>query len=145
MEVDSHIGAAMSGLIADARTLVDHARVEAQNHRFTYDEPMRVEALTQAVCDLALSFGEVRRNPCCLEAVSAGHQKPCLLSHDVTYAFVLVCSTKAALAHVLELLCSVVLGFFCPWVILMFALARRGRLGRHERSCGLWVLSRWPS
>lgn len=59
MEVDSHIGAAMSGLIADARTLVDHARVEAQNHRFTYDEPMRVEALTQAVCDLALSFGEV--------------------------------------------------------------------------------------
>eukprot|EP00903_Cladosiphon_okamuranus_P006436 g6297.t1 len=58
MEVDSHIGAAMSGLIADARTLVDHARVEAQNHRFTYDEPMRVEALTQAVCDLALSFGE---------------------------------------------------------------------------------------
>lgn len=60
MEVDTHIGAAMSGLIADARTLVDHARVEAQNHRFTYDEPMRVEALTQAVCDLALSFGEVR-------------------------------------------------------------------------------------
>lgn len=59
MEVDTHIGAAMSGLIADARTLVDHARVEAQNHRFTYDEPMRVEALTQAVCDLALSFGEV--------------------------------------------------------------------------------------
>ncbi|GMH72455.1 hypothetical protein TrRE_jg7218, partial [Triparma retinervis] len=32
MEVDSHIGAAMSGLVADARTLVDHARVEAQNH-----------------------------------------------------------------------------------------------------------------
>ncbi|CAM9925821.1 unnamed protein product, partial [Choristocarpus tenellus] len=58
MEVDSHIGGAMSGLIADARTLIDHARVEAQNHRFTYDEPMRVEALTQAVCDLALSFGE---------------------------------------------------------------------------------------
>ncbi|CAN0353353.1 unnamed protein product, partial [Discosporangium mesarthrocarpum] len=61
MEVDTHIGAAMSGLIADARTLVDHARVEAQNHRFTYNEPMRVEALTQAVCDLALSFGEVCR------------------------------------------------------------------------------------
>jgi len=58
MEVDSHIGAAMSGLVADARTLVDHARVEAQNHRFTYDEPMGVEALTQGVCDLALSFGE---------------------------------------------------------------------------------------
>lgn len=58
MEVDSHIGAAMSGLVADARTLVDHARVEAQNHRFTYDEAIGVEALTQGVCDLALSFGE---------------------------------------------------------------------------------------
>jgi len=57
-EIDKHVGAAMSGLVADARTLVDHARVEAQNHTFTYDEPMGVEALTQAVCDLALSFGE---------------------------------------------------------------------------------------
>mmetsp|Transcript_12693 Transcript_12693/g.19308 ORF Transcript_12693/g.19308 Transcript_12693/m.19308 type:complete len:245 (-) Transcript_12693:587-1321(-) len=57
-EIDSHIGAAMSGLVADARTLVDHARVEAQNYTFTYDEPIGVEALTQAVCDLALSFGE---------------------------------------------------------------------------------------
>lgn len=57
-EIDSHIGAAMSGLVADAKTLVDHARVEAQNHTFTYDEPIGVEPLTQAVCDLALSFGE---------------------------------------------------------------------------------------
>lgn len=46
-EIDVHIGAAMSGLVADARTLVDHARVEAQNHRFTYDEAIGVEALTQ--------------------------------------------------------------------------------------------------
>ena len=57
-EIDAHIGVAMSGLVADARTLVDHARIEAQNHTFTYNEPMAVEALTQAVCDLALSFGE---------------------------------------------------------------------------------------
>ncbi|BFZ53774.1 proteasome component pup2 [Savitreella phatthalungensis] len=58
VEVDSHIGAAMSGLTADARTMIDHARVEAQNHRFTYDEPIRVESCTQGVCDLALRFGE---------------------------------------------------------------------------------------
>lgn len=57
-EIDSHIGVAISGLTADARTLVDHARVESQNHRFTYDEPMRVESLTQSVCDLMMSFGE---------------------------------------------------------------------------------------
>ncbi|TFJ84168.1 hypothetical protein NSK_004640 [Nannochloropsis salina CCMP1776] len=58
MEVDTHIGAAMSGLMPDARTLVDHARVEAQNHRFSYNEPIRVEALTQGICDLALNFAE---------------------------------------------------------------------------------------
>lgn len=30
----------------------------AQNHTFTYDEPIKVESVTQAVCDLALRFGE---------------------------------------------------------------------------------------
>ena len=28
-------------------------------HRFTFNEPMPVESLTQSVCDLALKFGEV--------------------------------------------------------------------------------------
>ncbi|CEG36265.1 proteasome subunit alpha type-5-a [Plasmopara halstedii] len=58
MEVDKHVGAAMSGITADAQTLIDHARVEATNHWFSYNEPMRVQALTQSICDLALSFGE---------------------------------------------------------------------------------------
>jgi 20S proteasome subunit alpha 5 len=48
----------MSGFVADARTLVDHARVETQNHWFTYDETIGVEACVQSVCDLALVFGE---------------------------------------------------------------------------------------
>lgn len=29
-----------------------------QNHRFSYGEPMIVESTTQALCDLALRFGE---------------------------------------------------------------------------------------
>ena len=58
MEMDSHIGCAMSGMTADARTLIDHGRVQTQNHRFTYDEPMKVKSCTQALCDLALRFGE---------------------------------------------------------------------------------------
>jgi len=48
----------MSGLVADARTLVDHARVETQNHWFTFDEKMGVESTVQGICDLALGFGE---------------------------------------------------------------------------------------
>ncbi|GAA5959369.1 hypothetical protein JCM8115_000090 [Rhodotorula mucilaginosa] len=58
MEIDRHIGCAMSGLTADARTMVEHARVTAQNHFFTYDEPIKVESVTQSVSDLALRFGE---------------------------------------------------------------------------------------
>lgn len=58
MEVDSHLGCAMSGLTADARTLIDHGRVEAQNHRFSYNEPLPLESASQALCDLALRFGE---------------------------------------------------------------------------------------
>jgi 20S proteasome subunit alpha 5 len=61
MEIDEHIGCAMSGLTADARTMIDHARVECQGHRFNYDEPMTVQACTQAICDLALRFGEDRK------------------------------------------------------------------------------------
>lgn len=45
--MDEHIGVAMSGLTADARTLIDHGRVETQQHRFTYNEPMPLESLTQ--------------------------------------------------------------------------------------------------
>lgn len=58
MEIDRHLGCAMSGLTADARTMIDHARVTSQNHAFTYDERIKVESVTQAVCDLALRFGE---------------------------------------------------------------------------------------
>ena len=46
LEIDSHIGCATSGIAGDAKTLVDHARVECQNHRFTYNEPLMVEAVT---------------------------------------------------------------------------------------------------
>jgi len=58
MEIDSHCGCAMSGLTADARTLIDRARVECMNHRFTYNEPMDVHSITQSLCDVALRFGE---------------------------------------------------------------------------------------
>lgn len=38
--------------------MIEHARVESQNHAFNYAEPLRVESCTQAICDLALRFGE---------------------------------------------------------------------------------------
>ncbi|KAI5284341.1 proteasome component pup2 [Ascosphaera aggregata] len=58
VEIDNHIGCAMSGLQADARSMIEHARVECQMHAFNYNEPLGVESCTQAICDLALRFGE---------------------------------------------------------------------------------------
>ncbi|RUS84053.1 hypothetical protein EGW08_008165 [Elysia chlorotica] len=63
MEVDKHIACAMSGLIADSKTLIDKARVEAQNHWFTYNEQMNIESVTQAVSNLALQFGDDDPDP----------------------------------------------------------------------------------
>ncbi|XP_006295832.2 proteasome subunit alpha type-5-A [Capsella rubella] len=79
MEIDDHIGCAMSGLIVDARTLVEHARVETQNHRFLYGEPITVESTTQALCDLALRFGEGDEESMCwpfgVSLLIAGHDE----------------------------------------------------------------------
>ena len=58
VEIDRHIGCAMSGLQADARSMIEHARVESQNHAFNFNEKLGVESCTQAICDLALRFGE---------------------------------------------------------------------------------------
>ncbi|KAK1442908.1 nucleophile aminohydrolase [Babesia gibsoni] len=59
MEIDSHIGCTMSGLIADARTLIDHARSECANHVFVYNEPMAVRSCVEATADLALEFSDI--------------------------------------------------------------------------------------
>jgi len=58
VEVDKHIGCAVSGLMADSRTLIDRARIECQNHWFIYNEKMTVESLAQAVSNLAIQFGD---------------------------------------------------------------------------------------
>lgn len=53
MEIDRHIGCAMSGLTADARTMVDHARVTAQVRFFflTISRDMKVrERELMSVC-----------------------------------------------------------------------------------------------
>jgi len=57
-EVDKHIGLASSGLTADSKTLIDRARLESQNHWFTYNEKMSVESVAQAVSNLAIRFGD---------------------------------------------------------------------------------------
>jgi proteasome alpha subunit len=49
--IDEHIGVASSGLVGDARSLVDRARIECQINRVSYNERMDVEALAKRLCD----------------------------------------------------------------------------------------------
>jgi len=51
-QIDEHIGAAASGLIADARVLIDHARIESQINRLRYDEPISVQTLAKRIGDI---------------------------------------------------------------------------------------------
>ncbi|RMF88831.1 MAG: archaeal proteasome endopeptidase complex subunit alpha [Methanobacteriota archaeon] len=50
-QIDDHIAAATCGLVADARVLVDRARVEAQVNKITYNEPIDVTILVKKICD----------------------------------------------------------------------------------------------
>jgi proteasome alpha subunit len=50
-EVDNHVGVVSSGSLADARDLVEYARVKAQVNRITYGEPISVSSLTKQVVD----------------------------------------------------------------------------------------------
>ncbi len=50
--IDDHMVATASGLVADARRLIDTARLEAQKHRLTYNEAVSVEQIGKQVCDV---------------------------------------------------------------------------------------------
>ena len=50
-QIDDHIGSVAAGLLADARSLVNLARVKAQIHRITYDEPIDVWGLAHIIGD----------------------------------------------------------------------------------------------
>ena len=55
-KIDEHIGCATSGLVADARALVERARLEAQINRLTYEQPIQVKALARRICDFKQTY-----------------------------------------------------------------------------------------
>jgi len=55
-KIDNHIAVTASGLVADARRLVDMARTEAQKHRLLYNEPISVESVSKSLCDTMQIF-----------------------------------------------------------------------------------------
>jgi proteasome alpha subunit len=55
-KVDEHVGVATSGLVADARVLVDRARTDSQMNRVTYDEYIEIETLVKKICDFKQTY-----------------------------------------------------------------------------------------
>ncbi len=56
--IEDHAICVYSGIVSDAQILVEHARSEALNHRFTYDETIGIRSLAQVVGELANSYAD---------------------------------------------------------------------------------------
>lgn len=54
--IDHHVCLAFAGLNADARVLVDKARVEAQSHRLTVEDPVTIEYLTKHIAGIQQKY-----------------------------------------------------------------------------------------
>ena len=55
-QVDEHIAAAASGIMSDARILIEKAQVIAQQYRVAYDEPMEPASLIKEVSNLKQAY-----------------------------------------------------------------------------------------
>jgi proteasome alpha subunit len=52
-QIDEHMGATASGIISDARVLIERAQILAQQHRVTYDSPIDIVSVVKDICNLA--------------------------------------------------------------------------------------------
>ena len=56
IQLDEHLWAGFAGLTADSRILLGKARIEAQSHRLTLDQPMGVEAMARHIADVQQQY-----------------------------------------------------------------------------------------
>ena len=84
-EIDGHIGCATSGLVADARALIDRARLDAQINEITYNEKIQVKTLVKRICDFKQTYtqyGGVRPFGTALLVAGVDDTGPRLFSTD---------------------------------------------------------------
>ncbi|HII17623.1 TPA: archaeal proteasome endopeptidase complex subunit alpha [Candidatus Woesearchaeota archaeon] len=51
-QIDDHIMATASGILSDARVLIERAQLKAQQHKITYDSEIDTVSITKDICDL---------------------------------------------------------------------------------------------
>jgi proteasome alpha subunit len=55
-QLDDHLGAAISGFMADGRVLVERSRVKSQVYKLTYDEPLDVLGAVKEISDIMQAY-----------------------------------------------------------------------------------------
>lgn len=86
-EIDKHIITSVAGIIADARVLIDHSQVLAQQHRVTYDSAIEPELVIKDISQAMQQFtqyGGARPFGVALMLAGMNEGKPELYSSDVT-------------------------------------------------------------
>jgi len=51
-QIDDHIAATASGILSDARVLIERSQVKAQQHKVTYDTPIDTVTVVKDICSL---------------------------------------------------------------------------------------------
>jgi len=51
-QIDEHMGATASGILSDARVLIERAQLKAQQNRVTYDSPIDTLSIVKDICNL---------------------------------------------------------------------------------------------
>ena len=87
---DDHIGATASGIISDARVLIERSQIKAQQHRVTYDAPVDTGTIVKDICNLKqLCTQSAGLRPFGVSVLVAGidHDGPRLFETDPTGIF----------------------------------------------------------
>ncbi len=89
-QIDDNLAAAMSGFLADGRVLIDTARIKAQIHRITYDEPLDVLGCVREISDrmqIFTQYGGVRPFGVALLVGGVDERGPQLFEVDPSSAY----------------------------------------------------------
>jgi len=71
--LDDHVVMAFAGLTADARILIDRARVECQSHKLTVEDPVTLEYITRHIAQLKQKYTQSNgRRPFGISTLIAG-------------------------------------------------------------------------
>ena len=86
-EIDEHIIASASGILSDARILIERAQLIAQQNKITYDSKIDVESVIKEIADVKQQFtqyGGTRPFGVAILIAGISGKKPRVYSSDVT-------------------------------------------------------------